>query len=61
MKKQNRKTINSDAAGYLKSLLHPNMKVVDMYVEGRYLKAELNCPGRYGAGITFSVKNQSLD
>ena len=61
MKKEKNKAVNSDAYAYLKSLLHPNMKIVDVRVENKYLKADLNCPGRYGAGITFSVKNIRLD
>ena len=61
MQKENKKTINSDAYGYLQSLVHPNMKIVDLYVEGKYLKADLYCKGRYDAGVRFAVKNQSVD
>ena len=49
------KAINSDAVAYLKSLISPTLKIVDMYVEGKWLRAELN------SGVRFSVKNQSVD
>lgn len=55
MEKQNKKTINSNAAGYLKSLISPQVKIVDMYVLGRWLWAELS------SGVRFGVKNQTLD
>ncbi|MEK6880448.1 MAG: hypothetical protein AABY22_12605 [Nanoarchaeota archaeon] len=61
MKREKNKAVNSDAYAYLKSLLHPNLKIVDISVEGKYLKAQLHCPSRYDAGIQFSVKNQSFD
>lgn len=43
--------INSDAYKYLRSIIHPTVKVVDLYVRGKWLMAELN------SGIRFSVKN----
>lgn len=56
MKKQKQKqAINSDAYNYLKSLLHPNVRVLDLYVWGKWLKAELS------SGINFSVRNTSTD
>lgn len=55
MKKEKNKTINSNAAGWLKSMLSPGVKVVDMYVDGKWLRAELS------SGVRFSVKNQSTD
>lgn len=54
-KKQKNKTINSNAYAYLKSLLNPYVKILDCYVWGKYLKAELS------SGVTFSVKNQDID
>ena len=55
MKKEKNKTINSNAAGFLKSWLHPSIKIVDMYVRGKWLTAELS------SGIAFSVRNRSVD
>lgn len=55
MPRKNKDSVNSDAYAYLKSLLHPSVKVVDLYVWGKWLKAELS------SGITFSVKNQATD
>ena len=55
MKKEKNKTINSNAAGFLKSFLHPAVKIVDMYVRGKWLWAELN------NSVRFGVKNQSVD
>ena len=52
---KNQKAINSNAVAYLKSLLHPDCKIVDMYVWGKWLKAELS------SGVKFSVRNQSTD
>lgn len=49
------KTINSNAYAYLKSIIHPAVKIIDLYVWGKWLKAELS------SGMTFSVKNQTLD
>ena len=48
-------TINSNAYAYLKSLLHSDVKIMDLYVWGKWLKAELS------SGISFSVKNQTTD
>ena len=55
MKKQKIKAINSDAASYLKNFLHPSIKITDMSVQGKWLKAELS------SGVIFSVKNQRVD
>lgn len=55
MKKEKNITINSNAAGYLKSLLAPGIKITDMYVKGKYLWAELS------SGVRFGVKNQTFD
>lgn len=52
---KNNKTINNHAAIYLKSLIAPNLKIVDMYVLGKWLWAELN------SGVRFGVKNQTID
>ena len=54
MKKKKNKTINYEALKYLKSLLHPDIKILDLVVEGKWLKATL--PNCY-----FSVKNQTVD
>ena len=54
MKKQ-KNPISSDAYAYLKTLIHPTIKIVDLYVEGRYLKAELD------SGVRFAIKNQRID
>ncbi len=55
MKKEKNKTINSNAAGYLKSLINPTVRILDMYVQGKWLWAELS------SGVRFGVKNQSVD
>lgn len=55
MKKEKNKAINSNAAAYLKSFLHPSVKIVDMYVTGKWLWAELS------SSVRFAVKNQSVD
>lgn len=55
MKKEKNKTINSNAVGYLKSFLAPSVKIVDLYVKGKWLWAELS------SGVRFGVKNQTLD
>ncbi len=48
-------SINSNAYGYLLSLLAAGVKVYDAWVEGKYLCADLS------SGITFKVKNQTYD
>jgi len=54
MKKvKQQKPINSDAYAYLKKLIHPDVKIYDAFVDGKWLKALLS------SGITFSVKNTS--
>lgn len=53
--KQDKKAVNSNAYKYLQSLLAPTVKVVDLYVEGKWLKAELS------SGVRLSVKNRSYD
>ena len=55
MKKEKNKTINSDAVGFLKSMLHPSVKIVDMYVMGKWLCAELS------SNCRFMVRNRSVD
>lgn len=47
--------INSNAYKYLKSLLHPSVSILDAYVMGKWLTAELS------SGIRFSVKNKDID
>lgn len=47
--------INSNAFAYLKSLLHKDVRVLNAYVWGNWLKAELS------SGITFSVRNTDID
>ena len=41
MKNKNKKdkTVNSHAYAYLKSLVHPTIKIVDLYVRGKWLTA----------------------
>lgn len=55
--KKNKKTkaINSNAAAYLKSLISPNNKILDLYTKGKWLWAELS------SGCRFGVKNKSTD
>ena len=48
------KTVNSNAYAYLKSLLHPAVKIIDLYVQGKWLTAELS------SGMRFSVKNSDF-
>ena len=55
MKKEKNKTINSDATAYLKIWLHPSVSIVDLYVRGKWLTAELS------SGVAFSVRNRSVD
>lgn len=56
MKKEKKQVaINSNALAYLKSFIHPDVKVLDLYIWGKWLKAELS------SGCTFSVKNKSID
>ena len=56
------KAINSKSVEYLKSLVGKDTKIVDMYVEGKWLCAEIqNTGGALGkslsAPITFKVIN----
>jgi hypothetical protein len=53
MKKNN--SINSNAYAYLKSLIGDRVKIIDVIVWGRYLKASLS------SGVYFSVLNQDTD
>ena len=48
-------SINSSAYALLLSFLADGVKVLDAYVEGKWLKAELS------SEITFSVKNENLN
>lgn len=48
------KAINSDAYKYLQTLIHPEVKVVDLYVHNSWLIAELN------SGVTLKVKNRRI-
>jgi len=43
--------INSNALEYLNSLLDPHMKIIDLEVRNRWLRATLS------SGVYFSVKN----
>ncbi len=54
-KKKETQSINSNAYAYLRGLLAPGVKIVDAYVEGKWLRAELS------SGPRLSVRNQSLD
>jgi hypothetical protein len=47
--------INSNALAYLKSLINPENKVLDLHVRGKWLTAYLS------SGVKFSVKNKSID
>jgi len=47
--------INSNALAYLKSLINPENKVLDLHVMGKWLTADLS------SGVKFSVKNKSVD
>jgi len=49
------KVINYDALSYLKLFLSPDVKIVDLQVYNKWLRATLS------SGIFFSVKNQSID
>lgn len=55
MKKEKNNTINSNAAAYIKSLIHPDVKILNWEVCGKWLKATLS------SSVFFSVKNQSTD
>lgn len=45
------KTINYDSLSYLKSLLHPDVRIIDLEVHNKWLVATLS------SGIRFRVKN----
>ena len=52
MKRQSKQiAVNSQSFSYLKSLLGPDTKIVDIFVENRWLCALL------GSGVKFMVKN----
>lgn len=53
--KKESKAINSNAAQYIKSLIHPDVKILNWEVCGKWLKATLS------SSVFFSVKNQSTD
>jgi hypothetical protein len=56
MKKIKQQTaINSNALAFLKLFISPENKIVDLYVIGKWLMAEL------ASGCRFSVKNQTID
>ncbi len=46
-------SINSNAYAYLLSFLGIGVKVVDAYVEGKWLRCDLN------SGSRFSIKNEN--
>ena len=55
MKKEKKETaVNYDALKYLKSFLKSDVKILDLRVQGSWLKATLPC-------CDFSVKNRSTD
>ncbi len=49
------KSINSNAYAYIKSIIHPGLKVLDLYVRNGWLVAELS------SGVRFSVRNKNTD
>ncbi len=51
--KQKNITINSDSYAYLKSLIG-SLTVVDLYIKGKWLVAELS------SGVRFSVRNDKI-
>lgn len=55
MKKEKNKAVNSDAYKFLQSFLHSEVKILDVEVCGKWLKAFLS------SNIKFSVKNRSVD
>lgn len=54
MKKIKNQSINSDAYAYLKGIIAHENKILDAYVRGKWLTAELS------SGVRFSVKNESF-
>lgn len=54
MRKQKNNSINYDALKYLKLMLDPHTKIVDLYVQGKWLWAELN------TGVRFGVMNKEI-
>jgi hypothetical protein len=46
------KAINSNAYDTLRGYLHPQVKIVDVEVKGKWLVATLS------SGITFSIQNK---
>ncbi len=59
--------INSDAYKFLMSFIGPRLKVVDLYVRGKWLTAEVtNIPAKMREGswpttsFKFSVRNNSI-
>ncbi len=56
------KTINSNAFAYLKSLLHPDIKILDCSVRNGWLRAECgHKTNPFQANISMSVRNQDVD
>ncbi len=47
-------TLNYNALAYLKSLISPDIMILDVEVIGRYIRATLS------SGVFFSVKNEEL-
>ena len=53
--------INRNAYAFLTSMLHPNAMVVDIEVIGKWLVAYI-WNGIHGtSGVSFSVRNRSVD
>jgi hypothetical protein len=53
--KKIQQAINSNALAFLKSLINPENKVLDLHVMGKWLTADLS------SGCRFSVRNKSTD
>ena len=54
MKKVKNQSINSDAFAYIKGTINRDNKILDAYVRGKWLWAELS------SGVRFGVKNASF-
>lgn len=48
-------TLNYNVLAYLKSLISPDVTILDIQLVGRYIKATLS------SGVFFSVRNEELE
>lgn len=62
MRDKKNNSINSNAFAYLKSLLSPDVHIIDVEIRNGWLRAEVgHNQNTMQANISFSVKNQDTD